>query len=385
MLVPVYLLLLVLLLLILEAVIVRARVNRLALRVHVNGTRGKSSVTRYIAAGLRASGKKTIAKITGVSPTIIDTIGSQSIIKRRGGARVQEQISLIHHSAKEQADCLVLECMSIRPDLQAFESRAFRPHIYVLTNVLDDHQEELTDDPGFQIDALCGAMVSGSIIVTAPGAHIDRLNQRAQQLGNRLDIVSALLPEHKSMVPEGAFDVNIALALAVCNEAGIPETVSFPAIIKEATETVASDSALPSDGVRFINGFAVNDIPSAERFIAYWRQQRSGNDDLAIIFNARADRPLRSRSFAGYLPTIRNLNRIIVIGSHAPYMVRALQRSGFPSHAIVQWSRAQVKNARSEINGLGLGREQLLIGLGNIGGEGHLLVDALQGEVAHAV
>ena len=34
-------------------------------RIHVNGTRGKSSVTRLIAAGLRAGGKRTFAKRRG--------------------------------------------------------------------------------------------------------------------------------------------------------------------------------------------------------------------------------------------------------------------------------------------------------------------------------
>ena len=38
------------------------------IRIHVNGTRGKSSVTRLIAAGLRAGGKRTFAKTTGTAP-----------------------------------------------------------------------------------------------------------------------------------------------------------------------------------------------------------------------------------------------------------------------------------------------------------------------------
>ena len=40
-------------------------VARIPIRVHVNGTRGKSSVTRLIAAGLRAGGVRTFAKTTG--------------------------------------------------------------------------------------------------------------------------------------------------------------------------------------------------------------------------------------------------------------------------------------------------------------------------------
>ena len=44
-------------------------------RIHVNGTRGKSSVTRLIAAGIRESGIKTFAKTTGTIPRIIDEKG----------------------------------------------------------------------------------------------------------------------------------------------------------------------------------------------------------------------------------------------------------------------------------------------------------------------
>nr|MBC8415869.1 poly-gamma-glutamate synthase PgsB [Candidatus Cloacimonadota bacterium] len=45
--------------------------KRIPVIIHVNGTRGKSSVTSLIAAGLRAGGKKTIAKTTGSAPRLI--------------------------------------------------------------------------------------------------------------------------------------------------------------------------------------------------------------------------------------------------------------------------------------------------------------------------
>ena len=49
--------------------------SEIPIRVHVNGTRGKSSVTRLIAAGLRAGGKRTFAKTTGTAPRVIDSEG----------------------------------------------------------------------------------------------------------------------------------------------------------------------------------------------------------------------------------------------------------------------------------------------------------------------
>ena len=45
--------------------------NSIPIRIHVNGARGKSSVTRLIASGIRESGKKVIGKTTGSSPRII--------------------------------------------------------------------------------------------------------------------------------------------------------------------------------------------------------------------------------------------------------------------------------------------------------------------------
>ena len=40
----------------------RQALAQLPVRIHVNGSRGKSSVTRLIAAGLRSGGLKTLAK-----------------------------------------------------------------------------------------------------------------------------------------------------------------------------------------------------------------------------------------------------------------------------------------------------------------------------------
>ena len=46
--------------------------NKIPNRIHVNGARGKSSVARLIASGIRESGSKVLAKTTGSSPRIID-------------------------------------------------------------------------------------------------------------------------------------------------------------------------------------------------------------------------------------------------------------------------------------------------------------------------
>ena len=74
--------LLVLLLGIFEYKIHHNYLENIPIRIHVNGSRGKSSVVRLIAAGLRAGNIKVFGKTTGTSPRIIDENGEDKYIHR---------------------------------------------------------------------------------------------------------------------------------------------------------------------------------------------------------------------------------------------------------------------------------------------------------------
>ena len=63
--------------------------------VHVNGTRGKSSVSRMIEAGLRAGGMRVFCKTTGTDPMTIDVLSREEPIIRRAGANIKEQIGIL--------------------------------------------------------------------------------------------------------------------------------------------------------------------------------------------------------------------------------------------------------------------------------------------------
>ena len=78
--------------------------KRIPIRIHINGARGKSSVTRLIASGLRESGKKVLAKTTGSSPRIINEKGQDIAIHRLRSASIGEQVRLIRNFAKQNID-----------------------------------------------------------------------------------------------------------------------------------------------------------------------------------------------------------------------------------------------------------------------------------------
>ena len=75
--------------------------NAIPLRIHVNGTRGKSSVTRLIAAGLREGGLRTFAKTTGTAPRVIDEDGKDRIIHRLRLPSIGEQVRLLKYFASD--------------------------------------------------------------------------------------------------------------------------------------------------------------------------------------------------------------------------------------------------------------------------------------------
>jgi len=78
-----------------EFVLHRRALFKIPIRIHVNGTRGKSSVTRLVAAGLRAAGVKTCAKTTGTLARMILPDGSELPIYRPAGANIIEQKRIV--------------------------------------------------------------------------------------------------------------------------------------------------------------------------------------------------------------------------------------------------------------------------------------------------
>ena len=86
--------------------------------VHVNGTRGKSTVCRLIEAGLRAGGLRVFCKTTGTDPMTIDVSGNEEPLHRRGKANIKEQVGILRRAAAQNAEVLVIECMALQPEYQ---------------------------------------------------------------------------------------------------------------------------------------------------------------------------------------------------------------------------------------------------------------------------
>ena len=141
------------------------RISRINYRIHVNGIRGKSSVTRLIGQILREDGIKTFTKTTGSAARLIDHNGKETPIKRRV-ANIIEQVSTVQQISRYDPEAFVVECMAIRPDLQKVcEEKMIHSTIGVLTNVREDHQDKM----GWTLEeithSLCEFIPSNGILV----------------------------------------------------------------------------------------------------------------------------------------------------------------------------------------------------------------------------
>lgn len=377
--VPILWLSLLLAALVVERVLVRRSRDGLTVVVHVGGTRGKTSITRYIAAGLRAAGLRVCAKVTGSHALRIGLDGRVEGIKRRGSPRVQEQFRILRWAARQGAEGLVIECMSIDPEFQRVESRHLKPHLFVLARVRDDHREHL-GDPDAQIAAMCEAIPSHAAVLTDDSRHIEAIGRAATERGSRVVALSASDLNGIGDVPEGAHRENVALALRACLEVGAERERALAGILDEATQRTEGSRAVPLRNGRswFVDGFAVNDVESAGNFLDVWRARLGPVDGLVVLLNTRSDRPLRSGTFAEWLPQVRGLNRVILMGDHTPWTRRALKRYGMADELITVWKDSQVRSPRDALEDVV--RDRFLVaGLGNTHGSGLTVVSALEG------
>ncbi len=356
-------------LLFLERFIISRRVRSIPIRIHVNGTRGKSSITRYITAILSASQFGTYGKITGVIPTLIHPDGTQTPIRRIGNARIQEQLSIISAAAANSAQALVLECMSLKPEYQRMETQFFCPTISILAAIEDDHREEMGETDAERVAAIAESIPFNSFVITSDSKHFSALEAIASVRKSRLIMAPALTVGQISLLPEGIFPDNAALAVAAAVQIGIEEQMAFSVMTSFSSKSECSEFLINNVPVRFINGFAVNDIPSAERFFRLWKDDHADSETIFIV-NTRNDRPLRTVQFARWCSELLQIRHVYITGTHSAFAYRTMIEMN------VACSTLTVDRLFSHIKGT-IDRPTDIFGFGNIAGDGFIILDQI--------
>ncbi len=330
----------------------KARVESVRLRILVNGTRGKTTVTRIITAALQRSGIRTIGRTTGSEAVIVLPDGSTEPVRRRKSASILEMKDFFRRAEKEKCDCAVVECMALLPENQKMlASTLVKPQIVAITNTYRDHTAEMGRGKEDVAYALSLSVPKGAKLYTIED-HYDTLDA---------EIVH--VEEDAGSVPDCGFPLHPdswRIAKAVLNDLGICDE-----------DIISSLSAVEPDigmkeriGDCFYPYFSVNDVESMEKNLDEISRKEEGKE-IAVIFNNRADREYR----IGLMKTVLSerkdiISKVYVIGDYPAKVVRALNRCVPPEVSDVETLHRLIRN----------GGDTLYVGLGNIKGEGERLI-----------
>ena len=275
--------------------------NAIPLRIHVNGTRGKSSVTRLVAAGLREGGLRTFAKTTGTAPRVIDPEGKDRIIHRLRLPSIGEQVRLLSYFASEKPDVVVMECMAVQPQYQWIsEHQMVRSHIGVITNVRPDHLDEMGPTKNDVAMSLCNTIPVNGIFITGENKMQKLLEHISKSNGSKFiqSDESSVSQEELDKFTYMEHPSNVAVALDVCEYAGVKRKIALEGMHKVEPDLgalIAWNINLDDKRIQFINGMAANDPVSTLQIWKFIIDRYPADGGTCVFFNSRDDRPLRTR------------------------------------------------------------------------------------------
>lgn len=317
----------------------RRQLEKIPYRIHVNGTRGKSSVTRLIAAGLRAGGIRTCAKTTGTLARMIFDDGRELPIFRPDRANVIEQKRIVKTAVSENAEALVIECMALQPLLQSVcELKLVRSTHGVITNARADHLDVMGPTRLDVARALSATVPVAGTLLTAEDRDdsLRVIKAACEDRGSTLRSMTAadsarVTAEELSQFSYLEHAENVALSLAVCQQLGIAREVALRGMWAAEPDPGAMrvhQQVVRGDSWHFVNAFAANDPESTTRIWDAAYDHFPGVQRRVVVMNCRVDRIDRSVTMADACVQWRKVDRFVIIGSGTDVFLRRLLKGG---------------------------------------------------------
>ena len=363
------------------------RLTSIPIRVHVNGTRGKSSVTRLIGAGLRAGGIRTLVKVTGTFPKLVLENGDEIDIFRRNGANILEQLDIVRFAADRKAEALVIECMALEPRFQWIaEHRIVQSTLGVLTNVRLDHCDVMGQSLDEIADALGGTIPQRGHLISGERRLAAKVGRLASRRHCRTEVTdpSGVTREDMDRFSYLEHEENVALALGVCRHLGVDRETALNGMVASEPDSGAltrSTLQLDDRSVVFYNAFAANDPDSTLRI---WKRLshaddggEAGDKSHVLLLNTREDRADRSRQLgelvAEHLAT--DLDRVVLMGT-GTHVAQRHMGSAVAEDRITDLGTADAAEIAQRLLELSKGRKETVIfAVGNMAGAGAATVE----------
>lgn len=362
----------------LEYVRHQKRIYSIPIRIHINGTRGKSSVTRLVGAGLRAGGISTITKVTGTFPRLIIEDGTETYIYRKSDANIIEQLSIVKFAARRKAQALVLECMALQPQYQSItEKQMIHSNLSVMTNVRLDHVDIMGHSLPEIAETMGRTIPKNEHLFTSENTSPHLLQEIADKRKTVAHFVdpNIVSPEEMKGFTYIEHQDNVALALAICQHLNIDRTTALNGMYQAAPDAGALRRFRVEAFQKqmfFYNAFAANDPDST---LMVWQKIRDeiGLEGVRIVLlNTRQDRLDRAKQLAEMSAKKLGgeIDYLILIGQSTEVVENMTLNYGLPQQKIINlgWTTPQkvfekVLSVTEKIS--------TIVAIGNMGGMGN--------------
>lgn len=378
-----------------EALFHTRRIARVRHRVHVNGIRGKSTVTRLIAGILREAGYTTIGKSTGTFAAVIDREGADVPIVRTGPPTILEQIRVARDHITPDVDAWVVECMAIRPAYQrASEERIVRSTIGVLTNVREDHQDVMGETLPEIARSLLSTCPTDGVLITAEQSPELLAVIREVAAARRTRVVVA----DPAGVPDGelaafdylAFKENVAIGFELARLLGVDRATALRGMVRAGADPGVARLLHLRIGpkvVTWANLFAVNDRESMVAAMQRLAPHVTPETTTVGILNNRADRERRAVQFADVAVRDLSFDRLVTFGAYERIVTERLVDNGYARSRILNLGDDLRPGIREIVDKAVLGmptEHVLLVGFVNIHTpQAEMLLEYLEGLTHH--
>lgn len=299
--------LLILAVLLMERLWLQHRRAQTPVRIHVHGTRGKSTVTRELAAALRMQGLRVLAKTTGDRPEYILPNGAITPIHRIGPARIKEHIKILHKAASMQVDAVVAEGMALQPETVYLSEKILQATHAVIVNTRPDHAETMGNGREGVLQTLRHMVPGSGELFTAEEAGADRLKEQCNLKSVPCSVVKAPATEQSLVLAQCMAD-----ALLTGREQSHNHRLS-----NGSAPPFLVNTEILGMPVEIYDLLSVNDVASSQLTLESF--SLSADYLTVALLTARADRPLRTRDFMSWIVSESGFDVAAVMGGHAGY------------------------------------------------------------------
>jgi hypothetical protein len=346
-----------------------SRLRRIPVRIHINGTRGKSTLTRLITSLLSGTGFRVAAKVTGEHPEYYSPDSGWSSWKRWAPPRIKEQLRFLKTASEDDAKAVVIENMALAPENQfVSEHLMVKSTMSLLSNVRIDHREVM----GRHLQEIAGTLAcafprDGELV----------MNERSHRIFD-----GALLPHRTTICTvdktcENPIErMSMPILEYVKTQFNIPDSVFESVVWSGYLPKAIDDLIIQYDGRSFVNLFSCNDVISADELIDYLTVNGRIGETVDLLLMCRRDRPFRTIDFLDWALKKRQF-RIVTIAGQYPLFPVMKRCRGISNVRMIRGTNPKLIVAR-----LTERRCKTVICIGNYVRTGERIIEFLQGDAS---